>query len=114
MKLKKTLMGCLATVLLIGTMSMSVSAGTISKTSKGQSFKKAWEAYSSGSTYSMVYGYNTAFINEDYTWTRSNNTSHTAIVKNARGQYSDNAKKKKWAKIEVRHKGSSITYKMVY
>lgn len=111
---KKTLMGCIASVLLIGTMSMSVSAETIKKTSSGHSFKKAWEAYASGSAYSMVYGYNTKAINEDYTWTRSNKTSHTAIVKNDKGQYSDDAKKNKWAKIEVHHKGTSIIYKMVY
>lgn len=114
MKLKKIIVKCIPAVLLVGAMSMSASATTISRSSNGRSFKKAWEAYASGTSYTMIYGYNTLFFNEDYTWTRNNTTSHTAIVKNGRGQYSDDAKKGKWAKIEVRHKGSAITYKMVY
>ncbi|MBQ9543156.1 MAG: hypothetical protein IJJ76_00510 [Ruminococcus sp.] len=111
---KKRIGAALCSMAIAVSASISAGATTVRATSSGHSFDKAWEAYASGANYSMVYGFNTAWINEDYTWTRHNTTSHTAIVKNGKGQYSANASKKSWAKIEVTHNGSSITYKMVY
>lgn len=111
--MKKLLVG---TSLALGLLASSTSAFATEKPyySSGRSFDKSWEAYGSGTNWVIEYGYNTAAINEDYTHTKHSTTSHTAIVKNANGQYSDNDTKGNWAGIEVRHSGSSIVYKIVY
>lgn len=64
--------------------------------------------------YTIEYGYNTSWINEDYTHTKGYLGSHNAIVSNNNGSYSDSAKKNKWAEIEVRHPGSYVQYGVKY
>lgn len=59
----------------------------------------------------MVYGYNTAFINEDYCWTRSYKTEHQAGVCNEKGcYYGSKRNTTKWSKKEIRHKGTEVYY----
>lgn len=58
----------------------------------------------------MNYGFNTDWIDEDYTHTTHSVYDHTATVSNSNGAYSKNAGSKSWAKIEVSHKGSYIEY----
>ncbi|MGN7233640.1 mediterrocin family bacteriocin [Priestia megaterium] len=111
--MKKVLIGATVALGLLAS-STSAFAAEYGYSSGGRSFSKSWEAYGSGSNWVMEYGFNTAAINEDYTHTKHSTTSHTAIVKNANGQYSDNDTKGNWAGIEVTHSGSSIVYKIVY
>lgn len=60
----------------------------------------------------MKYGFNTAWIDEDYTHTYSSTNSHTAYVRTTKGEFTANAKAKKWAKIEVTHRTDNVTYRM--
>ena len=111
----------LITGLLIST--VDASAITKTKTSSGHSFNKKWRAvYYDGSKSAfrvkMNYGYNTTLINEDYTGTEGSTIGyyhHQAIVHNNNGTHK--GKYVKWStdsRIEVRHKGKTITYKVYY
>lgn len=101
-------------ILASGFVSSTADAASQAYSSTGHSFSKAWEATGEGTNWVMTYGYNTTLINEDYTHTLHNTTSHTAIVKNANGNYSSDGSKGNWAKIEVTHSGSSIQYTINY
>lgn len=111
--MKKLLISSITALILLSS-STSAFATEITRTSSGQSFNAAWELYASGTDWVMEYGYNTAWINEDYTHTKHNSTGHTAIVQNANGSHSNSDGAGNWAEIEVTHSGSSITYKLVY
>ena len=100
------------------------SAASIEKTAKNN-FKKAWEktAYDTGSSriynLEMNYGYNTTAINEDYTHgsatagDKVDGKYHKSSVKNSRGTFKSKAVAYCYVSvIEVRHKGSSVTYKV--
>ncbi|WP_102401094.1 hypothetical protein [Haloimpatiens massiliensis] len=82
--------------------------------SDGHTFDKAWEACKDGINCTFVYGYNTTWINEDYVHAKHNSLYHKAALVNGNGSHSASAKAGKWAKIEVRHKGSRILYGIVY
>lgn len=99
---------------LLGSSMTSADAATVTKNSSGQSFSKAWELPASGANWLMKYGYNTAWIKEDYTHTTHSLYDHTATVSNGNGAYSKNSKKASWAKIEVRHSGSYVEYSITY
>lgn len=59
----------------------------------------------------LTYGYNTLAINEDYAHAYHSTKDHYAYVKNGNGSFSgSNVGKGNWSKIEVAHKGNSITY----
>lgn len=77
--------------------------------STGHSFKKSWAV--ADDIYTMKYGYNTTLINEDFVHAYDSGT-HEAILDNANGAYSKEAKGKTWAKLEVRHAGTKIMYGM--
>ena len=79
--------------------------------STGHSFKKAWSV--ADDIYTMKYGYNTALINEDFVHAYDSGT-HKAILDNANGAHSKEAKGKTWAKLEVRHAGTNIMYGMLF
>lgn len=114
-----------AIILVAGFLISTVDASAItkSKTSAGHSFKSKWSAVyydgtKSGYRVKMKYGYNTTLINEDYTATNGSTIghyNHQPYVVNANGTHK--GKIKAWgseSRIEVRHKGSSITYKVYY
>lgn len=62
----------------------------------------------------MIYGYDTVGINEDYTWTQSLSYSNQAIVHNDKGTFKGTTKKgATYSKIEVTHKGTDQYYKIV-
>ncbi|WP_062350423.1 hypothetical protein [Bacillus kwashiorkori] len=105
---------CLITAFSLMYLPFTANAAVITKDSGGNTFKKAWELTASGSNWLMRYGYNTTWINEDYTHTTHTNRNHTAIVTNGRGSFSKSAKDGKWAKIEVRHSGTSVQYSISY
>ncbi len=75
-------------------------------------FSQSWELvnYDSKGQWEMVYGYNTEWINEDYTHTRHYYKSHTAIVQNDNGVHWNTAVADKWAKVETAHKGRDIKH----
>lgn len=81
------------------------------------SFEKAWEKSKSTTDGAgvLTYGYNTRFINEDYSHGYHATKSHYVTVSNDNGSFtSGNVGKGKTAKIEVRHKGSTVRYSMNY
>ncbi len=78
--------------------------------SSGQTFTKSWEKSSTGTNWVINYGFNDAFINEDYTHTKHMTRAHIAEVKNSNGSHADSDKAGNWAGIEVTHKGSTIYY----
>lgn len=100
----------LATVLVA---SNPVDANAYSTTNNGKGFKKAWELSVTCDSNKgvLTYGYNTFAINEDYAHAYHSSKKHYAYVKNGKGSFSGSNKSKgKWSKIEVTHKGTTITY----
>jgi hypothetical protein len=107
--------GCTLAMALIVTvvLSLSASAGELSKTYYGQ-FDTAWELTATSGTpltASLTYGYNTLFINEDYAWANNTNVSHFASLTNGNGVHPGPAKSAgNVSRIEVTHNGSSVEY----
>ena len=84
-----------------------------SVTNGNKTFDKKWElsTTSDGGKGVLTYGYNTLAINEDYAHAYHSTKDHYAYVKNGNGSFSgSNVGKGNWSKIEVAHKGNSITY----
>ena len=82
--------------------STNAYATTSTVWSDGHSFEDDWEDSVDTSDWTMEYGYNTSWINEDYTHTIHYSRSHIAKVSNGVG-YSDSASAGNWAEIEVSH-----------
>lgn len=89
-------------------------ATTNSVWSDGHSFEDDWEDSQDTSDWTLVYGFNTSWIDEDYTHTKHYSSSHTAAISNEDGGYKDSAKAGKWAEIEVSHAGSTVMYGIIY
>lgn len=109
-KLKKV---CVCSILGTMLMTSSLPAMAFSVTNGTKTFKKAWElsVTSDNKKGVLTYGYNTVAINEDYSYAYHSSKKHYAYVKNGKGSFSgSNVGKGKWSKIEVAHKGNSITY----
>lgn len=103
-------------ILSLGVLVSTSSAATLSKTVKNN-FSKAWELYASGDSgrASLTYGYNTLLINEDYAYANHSTKNHHASLTNGRGGFTGpNKSKGNLSKIEVRHSGSTVTYKCNY
>lgn len=83
-------------------------------TFSSSSFDSKWEKTASGDNWLMTYGFNTAFINEDYTWTMHNTKTHSAVVINGNGTFAANNSYKNWAKKEVTHKDPTVKYRLTY
>lgn len=114
-KVSKAIIACMlcATVTLP---SLSVSAKPLCATYTG-SFKDAWERYASEDSgrAGLTYGYNTWLTKEDYAWAKHNTKSHYAALNNGSGWHTGRGKKKgQTSKIEVKHKGSKISYYCYY
>ncbi len=77
-------------------------------------FTEAWDAADSSPNWRIEYGYNTRFINEDYTHTLHFSKNHTAMVSNANGSFARSNNPGQWAIIEVTHSGNSVTYSIAY
>lgn len=115
---KKFAASLLALSIVVGSVAIpnAAEAASVSAYYSG-SFKTAWEksksSYDNAGT--LSYGYNTAWINEDYAHGYHSKNDHYASVSNGNGSFtSGNKGAGKVAKIEVRHKGSSIRYSMDY
>lgn len=102
-------------LLLIGFSNTSVVfAATYSTTDGSHGFSSEWKEYRTfdGSS-TLVYGYNTFLINEDYS--HSNKKYSQAYLTNANGTHRANAALyTTWSKIEVTHAGTSIVYGVTY
>ena len=86
---------------------------SFSVTNGNKTFDKKLElsTTSDGGKGVLTYGYNTLAINEDYAHAYHSTKDHYAYVKNGNGSFSgSNVGKGNWSKIEVAHKGNSITY----
>ena len=86
-------------------------AGALNTNSDGHTFKEAWEATLYGDNCSLIYGYNTFLINEDYAHAYHFKLEHSAIVANDNGTFESSRKP---AKMEVRHKGTFIQYQNTF
>lgn len=85
--------------------------GSIYKTSAGHGFGGAWQDSVYQGPATLLYGYNTFLINEDYSWAYHTTNKHSAIVKNSNGAFMSSKKDPgKEAKMEVTHSGSFIEY----
>lgn len=94
----------------------TLKSTTIESTSK---FNNDWEEkivyYNNGTTIGrMIYGYDTAWVKEDYTWTMAYQCYSTAKVKR---QYVDSSAhngtqvgKNQYSTIEVEHQSYRVTY----
>ena len=114
---------CALSCAIIATNTIGVQAATNPSFSMGkaQGFTTAWErtvnvyygATSGALVGTMIYGYNTAYINEDYVWTQSLSYKARPIVTNSKGTFYGSWKKGSasgYSKIEVQHKGSNPSY----
>lgn len=94
--------------------STSAYATTSTVWSDGHSFEDDWEDSVDTSNWTMEYGYNTSWINEDYTYTKHYTKSHTAKISNEKRSGKDSADAGEWAEIEVTHAGSTVLYGITY
>ena len=110
-RLMRTISCAVMTVTMFTVSTTSVMAYSI--TNGGKGFSSAWErsVTSDGGKAILKYGFNKFAVDEDYAHAYHSTKRHYAYVKNSNGSFSgSNANSKRWSKIEVRHKGSSITY----
>lgn len=112
--MKKLFSTLMASCLIAVFCATPVFAQTHTFNSAGQSFNQSWELTGGDGNYLIKYGFNTAFIDEDYTHTYHSSKHHVATVTNSRGSYSDEDYGGSWAGIEVRHSGNYITYSISY
>jgi hypothetical protein len=105
---------CACVVLGLVASSSSAFATEVQRNSSGQSFSSAWELLATGTDWVMEYGFNKYAIDEDYAHTKHATKSHTAILKNGNGQYSNSDSATNWAEVDVVHAGTAITYSIVY
>ena len=114
--MKKKIIGTLSAALVaIMVLGFPVHAATHTYTSSGQNFSAPWElAYENPNVWKIVYGYNVFLIHEDYTHGVSFSKHHVATVTNANGAFSKDNEPGQWAKIEVTHSGSYVTYSISY
>lgn len=116
--MKKNLFKSLTGTLLALTLTLGIGtvafAGQAQGTSTGHTFgDNDWKAYAYSGTGSVTYGYNTAWINEDFAWGYCSDASHTAALRNANGwHYGPTKSKGDVSKIEVTHSynGTAIKY----
>jgi len=80
-------------------------------------FNVEWELtreyyYKGECVVTMVYGYDTDFVDEDYTWVISTKSRYQAALSNDNGNKTGSVKSvgDPWSKVEVTHKGKYITY----
>lgn len=112
----KLILNLLLVVIFCFTFISPVSATSL-EAKYSSSFANAWERYTSGDSNkaSLTYGYNTTAINEDYAWANHSTKSHYSSVKNSNGWHTGPSEKSKSiSKIEVKHSGSSLTYRCNY
>jgi hypothetical protein len=95
----------------------SVSFSFADMTAKGTSFKQAWtksitKTEPGGIRHILAYGYNTFLIHEDICYAYSNGYYHRAQIKNGNGTHNGPPRwaNEGWSDLEVRHKGSTVTY----
>ncbi|MDD5927089.1 MAG: hypothetical protein PUD12_02725 [Firmicutes bacterium] len=92
-----------------------VNAATYTANSSGQSFSEAWSVTKiNTSVRTFKYGYNTTWINEDYTHTYHRTKDCYAYVKNSGAAYQKNAVAGKYAKAEITHHTGTVYYEYGY
>ena len=119
---KKMLVGmCLSVVLMCSTGSTEFKAENLFTTSvnKSSAFKTDWEKTT---TYKidektiglMVYGFDTAYVDEDYTWTMAKECYSIAKIKrntiDSKAKNGPEKGKNIYSKVEVKHLNNSIVY----
>lgn len=110
--LKKTL----SLMCVFGVLTTSVTTHAVTdKVWNTESFTKAWESTVYGGNFSYTYGYNTTWINEDYTHSIHDVWSHQAAVANGNTAHESSVTKAgKVAKVEIRHYGNDVLYGIIY
>ncbi len=81
------------------------------------SFTESWERYASTPNRegSLTYGFNTFAINEDYVWAQHDTEYHYAALFNGDGWHTGQGRAAGiLSRVDVRHKGSSVTYYLYY
>lgn len=111
----KTIMIILLAVIIGFTGSVSVaSAGTLTATNGNRKFNSDWQASETKGDAKITYGFNKTLIDEDYVWAKHSKSSHYASIYQAYNQKwynSSSVTKGKTAKLEIKHKGSTIKYR---
>ncbi len=74
------------------------------------SFSSPWKLSRSKGSASLVYGYNTLFINEDYAWAYHTSLLHWAELKNTDWHNGPMATAGNVSKCEVTHEGTYVSY----
>ncbi|KZE64059.1 hypothetical protein AWM68_13205 [Fictibacillus phosphorivorans] len=95
----------------------SANAATESTNSSalGKSFSSAWsKTVINTSTKTFKVGYNTSWINEDYTHTYHSGNSHTAYVKNTGSAQTLKGSAGSYAKAEIQHHSGTVYYSYTY
>ncbi|WP_339149306.1 MULTISPECIES: hypothetical protein [unclassified Sutcliffiella] len=98
-------------------MAPALTADAATKSATGTSFTKAWsKSVNTGDGAGVLtYGYNTAWINEDFAHAYHASKTHFASISNGNGSHvSSSVGAGKTAKVEVRHAGSTVTYTIHY
>ena len=95
--------------------SLCASAANVS--ASATSFNSSWERYKevSDGDGCLTYGFNTWATDEDYAWARHDTNSHYASLYNGSGWHTGSAKSGgKLSRVDVTHKGNSVSYYMYY
>lgn len=97
----------------------AIVGGGFYRTSVGseQNFSDSWELIEErgvGTEHyrALKFGFNKFAYNEDYAHTYYEYSSHKATVENDNGPFSKSGSKQSWARIEVKHAGTNITYRI--
>lgn len=88
-----------------------------SVSASASSFSDDWERYKEADDGLgvLTYGFNTFAIDEDYAWASHDTKSHYASLKNAKGWHTGSAKAGgKLSRVDVTHRGTSVSYYMYY
>lgn len=103
-------------VLLVAAFSVSSSARTHDVVINENVFQNDWEkTWRNGYTQSLVYGFNTFLVDEDYCKTISTMGSHTAMVKTSVDIDSESAVKGKWTKeAQAKHGAGKVTWSIIF
>jgi len=115
MKKLKSIIIALVLALSVGAVSTHAAKEETDSKTLGKSFKEAWsKTITNTSSKTFKVGYNTSWINEDFTHTYHQKNAHYAYVKNTGSVQTLKGSAGKYAKAEIKHHSGTVFYSYTY